>query len=78
MSHNNLTRWIENAEARQFVKMATSERKPQPSETQYLHLGEAIARVPSWLRHGIGCDSLTTLGHHALAYVRRPRGPAYD
>jgi hypothetical protein len=43
MSRNHLTRWIETAEAREFVTMA-SERNLMVTETHGLHLGETIIR----------------------------------
>jgi hypothetical protein len=62
MSRNHLTRWIETAEAREFVTMA-SERNLMVTETHGLHLGETIIRMPR---------SLVSLGSQAIAYVRRP------
>jgi hypothetical protein len=60
MSHSNLTRWIETAEARHFYESAVAEGKLKPTETQYLHLGKAIVRI----------------GSHALAYLSRPLLPS--
>ena len=63
MSHNNMTRWIENAEARQFVRMAMADRDRVITETHSLHLGKTIVSLPL---------ALSEIGAHALAYVRRP------
>jgi hypothetical protein len=59
MSHSNMTRWIEDAEARRFNKAAMFARG-NVRESRYLHLGETIAKVPSWFRHGIGRTAPTT------------------
>jgi hypothetical protein len=72
MSHNNLTRWIEDAEARIVSENAIFERRWNATESHYLHLGETIAKVPSWIRHGIDPETLEAIGCHALAYVRHP------
>jgi hypothetical protein len=53
MSHSNMTRWIEDAEARKFNEAAMFARG-NVRESHSLHLGKTIAKVPSWLRHGIG------------------------
>ena len=71
MSHRNMTRWIEDADARSFSQAAMFDPRLGVTESQYLHLGEAIAKVPSWLGHGVRSGSLTAIGCHALAYARR-------
>lgn len=73
MTHSNLTRWIETAEARQVSETAMFEHNWKPSESHFLHLGNTIAKV-SRLRSSIGLDSLAEIGCLALAYVRRPCG----
>lgn len=73
MSHSNLTRWIEDAEARQFVTIATTESRSIFTERQYLHFGKSIAAVPLWLRHSVSSESLASIGCHALAFVRAAR-----
>lgn len=75
MSRSTLTSWIEDAEARQVARSALFER-PQPSETHYLHLGHAIARVPCWTRNHVSSGALATLGGHALSRVLHPRSNA--
>jgi hypothetical protein len=68
MSHSNLTDWIETADARACIEAA----KFEPTEGHHLHLGEAIAKIPSWLRHGVSRKPLLAIGCHALTYVRHP------
>lgn len=70
MSHD-LTRWIEAADARQFSEAVMFERGTGSNEHHYLHLGDAIAHLPSWLRHGVSGESLASIGCHAIAFVRR-------
>lgn len=69
MSHD-LTRWIEVADARRFSETVAFERSAGAGEHHYLHLGEAVAHLPSWLKHGISRDSLASIGCHAVAFVR--------
>jgi hypothetical protein len=58
----NLTRWIEDADARKFHEAALFDRSLDISERQYLHLGGAIANLSSWLRHRINRGFLTSIG----------------
>jgi hypothetical protein len=69
MSHD-LTRWIEDAEARRFSEAVMFERSVEAVEHHYLHLGDAVAHLPSWLKHGISRESLASIGCHAIAFVR--------
>ncbi|HTW54405.1 MAG TPA: hypothetical protein VME45_21130 [Stellaceae bacterium] len=69
MSHD-LTRWIEVADARQFGEAVAFERGMAIGEHHYLHLGEAVAHLPSWLKRGISRESLASIGCHAVAFVR--------
>jgi len=71
MSHTNMTRWIENAEARKFHEAAMFDGRGI-TESHYLHLGETIAKVPSWLSHNLSREALVAIGCHALAYARHP------
>lgn len=71
MSHD-LTRWIEAADARQFSEAVMFERGVATGERHYMHLGDAVAHLPSWLRHGVTRESLAAIGCHAIAFVRRP------
>jgi hypothetical protein len=64
MTHTNLTRWIEDADARHIVESATFDR--DIGESHYLHLGEAIAKVSSRVRHSISRETLSSIGCHAL------------
>lgn len=56
MRHSQLTRWIEDTEARKFHETVIVERKLEPVESQYVHLGQAIVRISTF----------------ALAYLSRP------
>jgi hypothetical protein len=69
MSQQAMTRWIEDADARQFSEAARLERTGI-TERHYMHFGEAVASLPSWLRHGVSCESLAAIGCHALAHLR--------
>jgi hypothetical protein len=63
MSHD-LTRWIEDAEARRFRQAAAFDQSwVAPTRRQDL-LGETIARVPAWFH------TLTHVGH-ARSYNKR-------
>jgi len=69
MSHD-LTRWIEDADARSFSEAAMFDRRLVPAENHYLHLGDTIANISSWLRQGVSHESLSAIGCHALAHLR--------
>jgi hypothetical protein len=71
MSHHDLTRWIEDADARQFGETAALNGYLVPAETHYVHLGDAVAHLGSWLRHEVSRESLASIGSHALSYLRR-------
>ena len=46
MMHSNLTRWIEDADARDvFLQSATVHEPQKVSQHQYIHLGETIKKV---------------------------------
>lgn len=46
MMHSNLTRWIEDADAREVFLQSASMREPQKvSQHQYIHLGQTIKKV---------------------------------
>jgi hypothetical protein len=72
MSHSNLTRWIENAEARQVLETAQVGRGWSVNESHFLHLGEMIAKVPFWHHHPADRDALAALGGDMLALIRHP------
>lgn len=61
MSHD-LSRWIEQAEARRFGEEVAFERGVRLAEGQYFDLGNRIV--------GIGRDFLSAVGSHAIALVR--------
>lgn len=71
MSHD-LTRWIETADARQFSEAVMFERAGEIGERHYMHLGHAVAHLPSWLLHGVSRESLAAIGCHAVAFIHRP------
>jgi len=48
MSHSNMTRWIEDADARNFSEAAMFDRSPTLAPSRRRYLGEAIANLPSW------------------------------
>jgi hypothetical protein len=58
MSHD-LTRWIEDAEARRFRQVAVFDSRWVAPARRHDALSEAIARVPAWF--------------HALAHVGHAR-----
>jgi hypothetical protein len=70
MSHD-LSRWIENAEARRFTDEVTFERGGRLTEAQHFHLGDQIVHLTSQLRHGVSRELLASIGSHAIAFVRR-------
>lgn len=67
MSHN-LTRWIEDAEARRFHEAALFDRQLQIGEAHYLHFGGAIANLTSWLRHKISREALASIGCQVMLH----------
>lgn len=70
MSHD-LTRWIEAAEERRFSEAVAFERVV-PNEHHFMHLGDAIAHLPSRLLHSVTGEMLASIGCQAVAFVRRP------
>lgn len=71
MSHD-LTRWIEDADARQFSQAVMFERDIKFSERHFMHLGDVIAHLPTWLRLGVSHQSLASIGCHTVVPFRRP------
>ena len=63
MSHD-LTRWIEDAEARRFRLAAAFDQSSVVSARHHHRLGEAIAKVPVWFH------ALTHVGHTRFRAVR--------
>lgn len=49
---HDLTRWIEDAEARRFTNEVLFERGAQLTEAQHFHLGDRIVHLTSQLRQG--------------------------
>jgi hypothetical protein len=65
-THTNLTRWIEDADARHVLENAMVDRNIAIGESHYLHLGETIAKVSSRVRHSTSREALRSIGSHAL------------
>ncbi|HWB50051.1 MAG TPA: hypothetical protein VG651_13145 [Stellaceae bacterium] len=61
MSHD-LTRWIEDADTRRFHQAALFDRSLAIGENHYVHLGDAVANLSSWLRHHANRDALAAIG----------------
>jgi hypothetical protein len=72
MCHYDMTKWIENAEARHVFESAMVGRDWTVTESHYVHLGKAIAKVPVWSRQAVSRESLLSFGSQALALVRHP------
>ena len=52
MMHPNLTRWIEDADAREVFLQSASMREPQKvSQHEYIHLGQIIKKTLTWWHH---------------------------
>jgi hypothetical protein len=52
MSSSNLTRWIEDADARNFLDTTLVGRGRIVTGTRCRHVVETIAKMPSWFRDG--------------------------
>jgi hypothetical protein len=61
MSHNNLTHWIEDADARDFCRDATFLAGVE--QKQRLHLGTMIATIAEWWHHTVADELLDALHH---------------
>lgn len=73
MSHD-LTWWIEAAEARRFSEAVMFERSVGEGERHFMHLGDVIAHLPTWLRLGVNHETLASIGCHTVVPFRRPAG----
>jgi hypothetical protein len=51
---NHMIRWLEDAEAKRFTDTVRCERDRRSAERRHAHLGEAIAKIPSWSRRCVG------------------------
>ena len=71
MSHD-LTRWIEAADERQFAEAVMFEHGGDAGEHHFLHLGDAIAHLPSWLRRSVPHEAPAAIGGDVIAFTRRP------
>ena len=70
MSHSNLTRWIEDADARRCYEAASFDRDAGATETHYLDLGVKIAKLPSWLWHSVNRTPPATIVCPTVAHIR--------
>ena len=70
MAHD-LTRWIEDADARRFNEAALFDRSLGIEEKHYVHLGQAVANLTSWLRHHVSRDTLAAIGCQVVT-LRHP------
>ena len=54
MMHSNLTRWIEDADAKEVLLQGAMIYQFQEStERQYMHVGPTIKAVASWWHHNV-------------------------
>jgi len=54
MMHSNMTRWIEDADAREVLLQSAATVDPQEhAQAQYIHLGPTIKAVVSRWHHSI-------------------------
>ena len=67
----DLTRWIEEADARRFGEAVTFERGPELRERHFMHLGNTIAHLPTWLRHSVRHDTPPSTAHHNVIFIHR-------
>ena len=58
MTQSHMTRWIEDAEARDLFLQGDRLQVVRPEENQYLNLGSTIARVSEWWHHNVTKDLL--------------------
>lgn len=68
----DLSRWIEEADARRFGEAVTFERGPELRERHFMHLGNTIARLPTWLWHSVRHDTPPSTAHPNVTFIRRP------
>lgn len=53
MSQNHMTQWIEIADERHFLEDAMVYETEVEDECHFLHLGETIVRVASWVHRRV-------------------------
>ena len=53
MSQNHMTQWIEIADERHFFEDAIMRGKEVEDESHFLHLGDTIVRVASWIHRRV-------------------------
>jgi hypothetical protein len=70
MTHSNLTRWIEDADARKCYEAASFDRDASVAETHYVELGAKIAKLPSWLWRSVSREPQTAVACPAVVYIR--------
>jgi hypothetical protein len=67
MIHSNLTRWIEDADAREVFLQSASMREPREvSQHQHIHLGQSIKKVFAWWHHESNGHLLFSLHGHRI------------
>jgi hypothetical protein len=70
MLHSNLTRWIEDAEARKFAETASFDRSGSETEGHFLDLGALISKVPTWFRRSVSHEVPAVIAYPAFAHIR--------
>jgi hypothetical protein len=70
MTHSNLTRWIEDADARKCYEAASFDRDASVAETHYVELGAKIAKLPSWLWRSVSREPQAAVACPAVVYIR--------
>jgi hypothetical protein len=70
MTHSKMTRWIEDADARECYETARFDRGASVAETHYLDLGAKIASLPSWLWRSVSREPQAAVACPAVVYIR--------
>ncbi len=69
MMHSNLTRWIEDADAKEVLLQDVMIYQSQKVQSQYIRLGPAIKAVASWWHHNVA-EHLLFHGHGPVSTPR--------
>jgi hypothetical protein len=68
MTHSKLTRWVEDADAREVLLEGAMIHQFQENTRQYIHLGSTIKTIASWCHHSVAEHLLShkpaSTGHH--------------
>ena len=75
MTHSNLTRWIEDADARKCYETARFDQGAGVAETHYLELGAKIAKLPSWLWRSVNREPQVAAACRGRLYPRSAAPP---